>query len=81
MAKKNNLSFTTRLWLCVFFVIIVCVAGVIVGMYSAMNPFERGLIVAAVIVTTGMVISTAIISKTIHTVFGKNEGNDSRNEH
>ena len=81
MANKNNLSFTTRLWLCVIFIFIICVAGVIGGIYFAMNPFERGLIVAAVIVTTGMVISTSIISQTIHTVFGKNKGNDSENEH
>ena len=77
MKNKNNLPFLTRLWF------IICVAcflylGFLVIMavgcaISDMNPIERGIIIAAGIITAGTIIVTAIISLTILKVVEKKE--------
>ena len=83
MKNKNNLPFLTRLWF------IICVAcflylGFLVIMavgcaISDMNPIERGMIAVAIIVMTGTIIVTAIISLTILKVVEKKKNDKKDN--
>ena len=78
MDNKNGFSLVSRLLLVVIFVIVFYVGVTIVAFIGSLcsviftlHPIERGVIVAASIITAGMITSSGILSLSIYAFFGR----------